>query len=429
MAVVRSALGVLARHGGLVEVRLLKTTKSTISGYFNDPDALVRAVETWDGHASVYITLNPINQALLARAVNRLEPYARATTGDADILRRVWLPLDFDPCRPAGISATDAEVAAAIERRNEAVAFLTELGFPEPVTAMSGNGGHALYAVDLPNDEPTRLRIERALKAVAARFTDGGVKVDEAVYNAARIWKLYGTVAVKGDATADRPHRRAALEMVPWAFEHVPREALDALAGMAPEAAGVMRLSGRAPLAPIDLVAVTQEHGLYRRALHGGKHAVTCPWNAEHSGESGLTETAIFEPRGPGEPWGFKCQHAHCAARTIRDLLARLRIATTGNGSGDLTTAHHEPVVELAIGEAWPAPDPVPDDLPAVPAFDAARLLPVAFAPWVEDIAERAQCPPDFVAVAAVVAVSAVIGRRLTIRPKRHDDWAVVPNL
>lgn len=83
-------------------------------------------------------------------------------------------------------------------------------------------------------------------------------------------------------------------------------------------------------------------------------------------------------------------------------------------------------------GEAaapWPAPEPVPCELPAVPAFDPARLLPASLSPWVADIAERAQCPPDFVAVAALVAVAAVVGRSLTIRPKQHDDWTVVPNL
>src|SRR5712664_4234588 len=49
--------------------------------------------------------------------------------------------------------------------------------------------------------------------------------------------------------------------------------------------------------------------------------------------------------------------------------------------------------------------------------------------PWVADIADRVQCPPDFVAVGVMVAAAAVIGRQIAIRPKRQDDWAVVPNL
>jgi putative DNA primase/helicase len=35
----------------------------------------------------------------------------------------------------------------------------------------------------------------------------------------------------------------------------------------------------------------------------------------------------------------------------------------------------------------------------------------------------------DFVAIAAVVAMAAVVGRRVAIRPKQHDDWTVVPNV
>src|SRR5229473_1411061 len=76
----------------------------------------------------------------------------------------------------------------------------------------------------------------------------------------------------------------------------------------------------------------------------------------------------------------------------------------------------------------WPAPQLIPSGLPPVPAFDA-HLLPGALAPWLADIADRAQCPPDFVAVGAVVAAAAVIGRQIAIRPKRADDWTVIPNL
>jgi putative DNA primase/helicase len=81
-----------------------------------------------------------------------------------------------------------------------------------------------------------------------------------------------------------------------------------------------------------------------------------------------------------------------------------------------------------SVAALWPAPQPIPSGLPPVPAFDG-RLLPSALAPWVADIAERAQCPPAFVAVGALVAAAAVIGRQVAIRPKRADDWTVIPNL
>ena len=73
------------------------------------------------------------------------------------------------------------------------------------------------------------------------------------------------------------------------------------------------------------------------------------------------------------------------------------------------------------------APAPLPDH-PAVAPFEH-DLLPDTLAPWVRDIAERLQCPPDFVAVAAMVALAVVVGRKVAIRPKRHDTWAVIANL
>ena len=76
----------------------------------------------------------------------------------------------------------------------------------------------------------------------------------------------------------------------------------------------------------------------------------------------------------------------------------------------------------------WPEPTPLPNALPPVDPFDA-DLLPVALRAWIVDIAHRMQCPPDFPAVAALVALSGLIGARAVIQPKARDDWHVVPNL
>jgi hypothetical protein len=78
--------------------------------------------------------------------------------------------------------------------------------------------------------------------------------------------------------------------------------------------------------------------------------------------------------------------------------------------------------------EDWPDPLPLPAGLLPVPAFDTA-MLPDAFRPWIDDIAERMQVPADFAAVPAMIAAGSVIGNRIAIRPKAHDDWQEVPNL
>jgi hypothetical protein len=56
------------------------------------------------------------------------------------------------------------------------------------------------------------------------KFTDNLVGVDGTTINAGQIWKLYGTMARKGDSTADRPHRMARILSVPGtrAVEELP---------------------------------------------------------------------------------------------------------------------------------------------------------------------------------------------------------------
>jgi hypothetical protein len=76
----------------------------------------------------------------------------------------------------------------------------------------------------------------------------------------------------------------------------------------------------------------------------------------------------------------------------------------------------------------WPVPKPLPTGLLPVEPFDFA-LLPTSIAPWLADISERMQCPPDFVGVPAMVALGSVIGRRVGVRPQRRTDWLEVPNL
>jgi len=39
------------------------------------------------------------------------------------------------------------------------------------------------------------------------------------------------------------------------------------------------------------------------------------------------------------------------------------------------------------------------------------------------------QCPPDYPAAAALVALGTVVGKKVQLLPKQHDNWAVVPNL
>ena len=219
-AEINRALSLFLPVGQVTEIRVLGGCdrpdgkfKCVWSGYFDDhakiPQALANLRGGWTG---AYFILQPIDRELLGRANNRLVQKPANTTADTSILRRNWLLLDLDPVRPAGISSTDSEHEAARALAQEIWAVLAQEGFPEPVIASSGNGMHLEWRVDLEPDSPLPAQF---LKIMHARFSNKNVHIDTGVANAARIWRLPGTVNAKGDNMPNRPHRVAQICHVP----------------------------------------------------------------------------------------------------------------------------------------------------------------------------------------------------------------------
>ena len=77
--------------------------------------------------------------------------------------------------------------------------------------------------------------------------------------------------------------------------------------------------------------------------------------------------------------------------------------------------------------ETNPEPVPLPSNLSPVAPFDF-NLLPDTLRPWAQDIADRMQCSPDFIAVTIIVALGTVLGRRIGIRPQSQTNWTEVAN-
>src|SRR5882724_7400629 len=189
VAEILRTLSLLAEPAQVVELRLLRAQPNgqrmpvTMSAYFNDHKALAnQALAHGTCAQGVYITLNPINPALLARSANRLRIVGKndPLTTDADVTKRWWLPIDLDPVRPSGISSTDAEHEAAIVRAFEIRDVLGEEGWPDPIVADSGNGGHLDYRVELPANDGAI--VKRCLQALAHRLDNDAVKIDQSVF-------------------------------------------------------------------------------------------------------------------------------------------------------------------------------------------------------------------------------------------------------
>jgi len=211
--------------GGVTEVRIFPHDRylvinnkrsyvgKVVSGYYDDYEKLALDVEPFDGRGNIYITISPCKPELLARSANRLQFSAQQTTGDDDILCDLWFPIDTDPIRPAGISSTDDEVRKSIERIDEVARFLSRWGV-QTIKGMSGNGGHGLIKlIGYPNTQETHKAKERLMHYLSETFSDETVSLDNTVFNMSRIWKLYGTLACKGDNVKDRPHRRSYLDI------------------------------------------------------------------------------------------------------------------------------------------------------------------------------------------------------------------------
>jgi hypothetical protein len=315
-AEIREALGILCEPGQVVEVRAI-TEEGMASGYFDDFTALAAAVEPLDIHGTqgVYVTLNEVNPALLSRRANRIKGRLSkkdATTADSDIIRRRWLPIDIDPVRPSGVSTTDDEHERSLKRAERIAEFLTERGFPAPVRGDSGNGAHLIYRIDLPNDDDSAGIVKRCLEVLDVLFSDSQAHVDTGIYNAARIWKLYGTVSRKGDHTAERPHRRSHLLAVPDRIEVVTKTLLQDLAAALPPAPVGTKPSRKS----LDLQEWLRVHGLgvhAEKPYQGGTLFVldSCPFSGAHR------DGAFAIQFGNGAIY-VGCHHASCGGGTQR---------------------------------------------------------------------------------------------------------------
>jgi P4 family phage/plasmid primase-like protien len=247
--------------GECVEVRMMHKQKHlTVSGWFDDPEAMVKAVARLarDGfgkpntyqfvHQNIYWTANPVTDALLARQEKNKPHVVCENTSDANITRRIWLPADIDPVRASGVSATKSEKKLAIGVVNALLEKLTQLGFPEEslIGGDSGNGYHLLIRIDLPNDAESRELIKRCIFGMQALVgIPARVEVDPTVFNAARIMKAYGTLACKGVNTPDRPWRMSLLKVIPdGPIVPASRELLEKLSAFAPDRSTKRDLGG-----------------------------------------------------------------------------------------------------------------------------------------------------------------------------------------
>lgn len=315
----QKTINVLKPGHQLFEIRVFGADKRrVISGYFTDCDTLISALNTIDPRdKNLYFTLNKVNAAVYARSQHDKFVANVNTTSDPEIDRYEWLFIDLDPERITNISSSDSELAAAEKLKNEVKKYMTSIGFSEPVEAMSGNGYHLLYRIDLPCDEPYKQLMNDCLVALASLFNNGTVKIDTVNYNPARICKLYGTLAQKGYNTADRPHRMSKLTSVPDRILINSETLLRALANEIPKEARGPKKTVRQQQ-EFDIRNWLSTYGITYKEDVGRDCQMflldECPFDSSHkNGDSKIfayTNGAI----------AFKCHHNSCKGKTWQDV-------------------------------------------------------------------------------------------------------------
>jgi len=363
----------LALHApeDIVELRSIDP-EPTISGYFRaDSPNIIDQLRRFPDR-TFYQTLNSVNPACYSRGQREvLLPYPKETTSDKDIRGFGWILIDADPVRPSGVSATDEEKEKAHQISREIYRRLKTLGFCEPIVADSGNGYHLLYRIKA--ELSSKDIIADFLKVLDMWFSNEHVLVDTAVYNPARITKLYGTIARKGANSPERPHRPSRILHLPNPVQTTPMALVKSVADEISKMVSDEQAPARKSSGAFDMdtflasrhIEVARKENLPGRVKYILKE---CPFNCEHK----APDAAVFvESSGK---LGFKCFHNSCSEYGWHEFRAKVDPGAYSNsafmprGANAIPQALIHTAVQQKVETSIPgSPAPVPDNSAPLP--------------------------------------------------------------
>ena len=317
---IRKTINAIKPEGELFEVRCLEANgRKVYSGYFKSPESLIDQLCRLNStDSNIYITLGKVKEDCYSREQReKFVMNAKNTTNDNDIVGYKWLFIDVDPQRPAGVSSSEEQLQKAKERGNRIYVFMKNLGFNDPVTALSGNGIHLLYRIQIANNEENKALVKKCLAALDMFFSDDELKIDTTNFNPSRICKLYGTMARKGSNTEQNPHRLSHL-LSEGIREPTDSIYLEKLAAMIPDKQEKPQRYNNYNPKDFDLEEWLQRYNIrYRKAAYsdGNKFILDeCPFDSNHKGK----DACIFQSRSGGI--GFHCFHNSCSDKTWQEV-------------------------------------------------------------------------------------------------------------
>lgn len=288
------------------------------SGWFSTVGGLMSALEQM-AHLNLnwYFVFNQIDSYQLDGKMKKgfcVEKFAISNhcICDIDIVRRKWVMLDFDPVRPSGTSSTFEQLSYASMTAKKVWDFLFHNGFYDYVGCVSGNGYHIMLPCDLEANEQTDNLVSDFIKVISMLFSDENVAIDTQVSNRARLTKLYGTVAHKGEHSALTPHRTSCFKHVPQEIKPIDKAYFEKIvaAFMTPNSRPSSENNyGRGKFS-LESFLKSYNIAFEQRSIAGGRKYILkeCPFNSEHKSP----DSAVFEFEDGR--LGFKCFHNSCSS-------------------------------------------------------------------------------------------------------------------
>ena len=188
-----------------------------------------------------------------------------------------------------------------------------------------------------------------------------------------------------------------------------------------------------------DYEALLQQHGWHSAGAIGDKTL----WKRPYKKDVGISATSNYANSGlfhvfSTNAFPFEAQRTYAPFAVYAWLehngdfqaaaraLGKQGYGQSLIGNDFLARSSIQPSRENLIFDASPRPLVMrPKTIPSLPP----QIIPLPLRAWLQDIAERMSCPIEYPTIAAIISLASIVGRKCGIRPKRFDDWPVIPNL